>query len=516
MTLTRKAALIVAIATVITLFAGLLARELLLNPHLIKIENAADRRDISRFEQAVERYRANLESRIGRIYAAADLLQSLEGQLDWSPIVLQLARIGGYGELDYFILADEAGQNWIIKAGEIAEKTRRLPDKAAQQEVLSRALSRLVSQSSSEGHTTSTSGILLSQGDGPLIYAIGRAQWQTDKLPSIYLAVRRMDDELISSLGARLGLSVNAISHEESLRQRRQYGVEIGQRSADDTLYSLLKNDAGEVILHLRFNTAPRAFDDEIFSPTILTALLIATLSWVVVITLMRRSIIHPIETLSHTMRRIRQSSNYQQTLSYRQNDELGKLVDEYNELLKHVAQHTSQLEAYSYIDALTGIGNRRLFQERLDYLWKLCSRRSLPLSAIVFDLDYFKQYNDHYGHDGGDRVLKCFADLLTQRFARDTDVIARTGGEEFIVLLLDVDQDNAAALANHIIKDLQAQAIPHQASPQGKLVSVSAGLATLVPGPQHSAEQLIRMADEALYKAKESGRNQLALHSED
>ncbi|WP_372878208.1 GGDEF domain-containing protein [Spongiibacter marinus] len=510
MTLTQKATLIIASTMLFTIFSGLLARELILNPHLKKIENAADLRDVDRFEQAVKRYRDNLEGRVSRIYAAAGLLQSLETQLDWSPIILQLAHIGGYGELDYFILADETGHNRIVKAGEIAEKTRRLPSNKTQTEIVQEALSRLDKESN-----TRTSGLMLSQEDGPLVYAAGKANWTTDKLPSIYIAVRRIDDALIASLGERLGLTVNAMTHDESIKQRELYGIGLGQRSEDDTLYSLLRNDAGEVIIHMRFKTAPRAFDDEIFSPTIVAALMIAMLSWAVVMVLMRRSIIYPIENLAQTMRRIRQSSNYQQKLSYKHNDELGKLVDEYNELLEHVANHTSKLEAYSYKDALTGIGNRRLFQERLDYLWKLASRRQLSLSAIVFDLDYFKQYNDRYGHDGGDHVLRQFADLLKKRFTRETDVIARTGGEEFIVLLFDVSKANALKLANRLVGDLRLLAIPHEASPQSGVVSVSAGVASFTPIKDNSPDELIRKADEALYEAKAAGRDQVSISAD-
>lgn len=510
MTLTRKATLIVASTMLFTIFSGLLARELILNPHLKKIENAEDLRDVKRFEQGVDRYRDNLEGRVSRIYSAAALLQSIEAKLDWSPIILQLAHIGGYGELDYFILADETGNNRIVKAGEIAEKARRLPSNATQLEIVKEALSRLSREGSAK-----TSGLMLSQDDGPLVYAAGKANWRTDKLPSVYIAVRRIDDAMIASLGERLGLSVNAINHDDSMAERKRYGVGLGQRSEDDTLYSLLRNDDGDIIVHMRFKTAPRAFDDEIFSPTIVAALIIAILSWAVVMFLMRRSIIHPIEHLAQTMRRIRQSSNYQQKLNYKYSDELGKLVDEYNELLAHVANHTSKLEAYSYKDALTGIGNRRLFQERLDYLWKLASRRQIALSAIVFDLDYFKQYNDRYGHDGGDHVLRQFADLLKKRFTRDTDVIARTGGEEFIVLLFDVSKANALKLANRLVGDLRLLAIPHEASPQSAVVSVSAGVASFTPVKNNSPEELIRTADQALYEAKAAGRDQVVSSNE-
>jgi diguanylate cyclase (GGDEF)-like protein len=462
---------------------------------------------VKRFEQAVDRYRDNLQHRIERIFSAANLLQGIEGQLDWSPVLMQLAHIGGYGELDYFILSDITGENRIVRAGEIAEKNRRLPSDSTQQEILRTAIAQL-----DKSNKFSASGLMLSENDGPLVYAAGRANWTTDKLPSIYIAVRRIDDTMIASLGERLGLVVNAISHDASIQQRKHYQIDLGQRSKDDTLYSLLKNDVGEVIIHLCFKTAPRAFDDEIFSPTIVAALVIAILSWAVVIVLMQRSIIYPIEHLAQTMRRIRQSSNYQQRLNYKHNDELGKLVDEYNELLEHVANHTSKLEAYSYKDALTGIGNRRLFQERLDYLWKLASRRQLSLSAIVFDLDYFKQYNDRYGHDGGDHVLRQFAGLLKKRFTRETDVIARTGGEEFIVLLFDVSKANALKLANRLVGDLRLLAIPHEASPQSGVVSVSAGIASFTPIKDNSPDELIKKADEALYEAKAAGRDQVSI----
>ncbi len=508
MKLTSKATLIVISTMLFTITSGLLAREFFINPKLRKIEHAADSRDIRRFEQAVERYRENLQSRVKRIYAAAGLLESLDKRVDWSPVVEQLAHIGGYEELDYFILADENGRNASVHAGELITEPQQLPSAAVVQQVLAIAIAKLDSASD-----ITTSELLLSSADGPLIFAAGRGSWHSAQLPATYVAVRRVDSNMIASLGERLGLTVAAISHEESLQQRQHYGIELGQRSRDDTLYSLLKNRQGDVILHMRFNTAPRAFDDDFFSPIILSSLAVAILAWAFVLLLMQHSILRPIEQLSSTMRRIRQSSNYRERLVYRNRDELGKLVDECNELLNHVAAHTQQLEAYSYKDALTGIGNRRLFQERLDYQWRLARRKTMPLSAIVFDLDYFKQYNDCYGHDGGDSVLREFATLLEQTFSRDTDVVARTGGEEFIVLLLDVDLNNARALAENALNALRQRAIPHAAAPQRNIVSASAGVACAVPQSGDNSESLIRQADAALYRAKQMGRDQIAVH---
>ncbi len=508
MTLTSKATLIVASTMLFSIIAGLLAREFILNPHLLKIEHAADTRDIRRFEQAVERYRENLEGRIKRIFSAAGLLQTLEGQVNWSPIMLKMARIGGYEELDYFILANDSGSQFTVHAGQLLDDVNTLPSNAAIEQLLDTVTAQLSSR-----HGSTTSGLLLSPEDGPLVYAAGRANWSTDKLPATYIAVRRMNTEMIAGLGERLGLTVSAISHQESQQQRQRQQVELGQRSDHDTLFSLLKNADGEVVLHMRFDTAPRAFDDEIFSPTITASLGFAAMAWAIVLELMRRYIVQPIEQLSLTMRRIRQSSNYGERLTYPARDELGKLVDECNELLTHVADHTRQLEVYSYKDALTGIGNRRLFQERLDFQWRLARRKAMSLSAVVFDLDYFKQYNDRYGHDGGDTVLREFAQIMEKVFTRDTDVVCRTGGEEFIVLLLDTDIENAQRLAERTLEKLRIRAIPHAASPQRSYVSVSAGLAHLIPQHDDTPETLIRQADRSLYRAKQLGRDQLVVH---
>ena len=508
MSLVTKAGLLVACTMLVTLLSGLLARNYILNPHLLSIEREADQRDIERFTHAIDHYRENLESRIKRIYAAAGVLQNLGGTINWSPIVLNLAHIGGYEELDYFILADKSGDNAVMRAGELVDKEDTPPSPRALNEVLKKIISQL---DSTDGATTS--GLMVSQADGPLVYAAGRASWNTDKLPAIYAAVRRLSPAMIEELGEHLGLSVEALSLADSKNQRKHYGVGLGQRSDADTLYAELHDRNDNHILSLKFNTAPRAFDERTFSPTIVAAMSFSILAWGLILLVMRHSIVKPIQQLTATMRRVRQTSNYGERFEYRHRDELGKLVDECNELLNHVGGHTQQLENYSYKDSLTGIGNRRLFQERLDYQWRLSQRKHTPLSAIVFDLDYFKQYNDLYGHEGGDTVLKVFASLLQEVFTRDTDVVARTGGEEFIVLLLDADYHCAELMAERTLNALRQRHIPHAGAAHRGQVSASAGVSSLTPDESNSQEQLIRQADKALYRAKQLGRDNVAVY---
>ena len=136
MRLVTKAGIIIACTMLVTLVAGVLARNYILNPHLLRIERAADQLDIDRFDHAIDHYRENLESRIKRIYAAAGILQSLGGTVNWSPIVLELARIGGYEELDYFILADKSGDNAMLQTGELVDSNANPPSSAAMNEIL--------------------------------------------------------------------------------------------------------------------------------------------------------------------------------------------------------------------------------------------------------------------------------------------------------------------------------------------------------------------------------------------
>jgi diguanylate cyclase (GGDEF)-like protein len=233
--------------------------------------------------------------------------------------------------------------------------------------------------------------------------------------------------------------------------------------------------------------------------------------SWSIVFIYLYYNMITPVRRISHTMQIIRQTNNYNKHLVYKNNDDLGMLVNECNELLKHVSQHTEKLSSYSYEDALTGIGNRRYFQEQLEFHQRVAKRKNMTLSAIVFDLDYFKQYNDTYGHDAGDKVLQGFAKILDNTFTRDIDVVARTGGEEFIVLLLDNEQAQVIEFANRVVASFFNQNIPHSNSAIADRVTVSAGVASAEVNEQNTAETVIIQADNALYRAKHQGRNQVS-----
>jgi len=169
------------------------------------------------------------------------------------------------------------------------------------------------------------------------------------------------------------------------------------------------------------------------------------------------------------------------------------------------------KLEALSQTDGLTGVSNRRGFDLALEAEWRRAQRTGQPLALSMLDVDYFKKYNDRYGHLAGDATLRAVARMITEHGRRSSDLVARYGGEEFALLSVATPGADAIGVAQTICAELARLQLPHDASPLGH-VTISIGVAVLVPTEHSRPEQLVRMADEALYRAKQRGRNQALL----
>ena len=163
-------------------------------------------------------------------------------------------------------------------------------------------------------------------------------------------------------------------------------------------------------------------------------------------------------------------------------------------------------LEQIAALDGLTGIPNRRRFDEALTQEWSRCQRLGVPLSLIIADVDQFKPYNDRLGHAAGDRVLQEIAVALRQGARRPGDLAARYGGEEFVLLLPATDASQAQQLAGELLQRLNARGLAHPASSAGPCVTLSLGGATAIPGSNEVDPEFFRRADAALYQAKAQG----------
>lgn len=187
--------------------------------------------------------------------------------------------------------------------------------------------------------------------------------------------------------------------------------------------------------------------------------------------------------------------------------DEMGRLVAEKTEELRLANEHLSRL---SFLDSLTGLANRRRFDETLENEWRRGIRARTPLSVVMVDIDHFKPYNDSLGHPEGDRCLTAVAEVISNSVGRAGDLAARYGGEEFVVLIPAADRNAALAFGERLRQACEARAIPHPASPAGAVITISVGVSTRIPSDETTAASLVEEADAALYKAKQEGRNRV------
>jgi len=191
------------------------------------------------------------------------------------------------------------------------------------------------------------------------------------------------------------------------------------------------------------------------------------------------------------------------------------KLGDGFSVIIRDITQRKNlekDLENLSQIDGLTNVSNRRFFDEIFTQEWQRCSREKLPLSLILCDVDFFKLYNDHYGHQMGDQCLIKVAKVISTAIKRPGDLVARYGGEEFVVILPNTDSKGTLQIAELIRDQVQQLKIPHPASKISNYVTLSLGIASVVPTPKGISKALIAVADKALYQAKQQGRNRVIL----
>jgi diguanylate cyclase (GGDEF)-like protein/PAS domain S-box-containing protein len=190
--------------------------------------------------------------------------------------------------------------------------------------------------------------------------------------------------------------------------------------------------------------------------------------------------------------------------------DELERSRREVEEANRRLALSNEELQGLSRRDGLTAIANRRSFDEYIDLEWNRASRDHRPLSLLISDVDHFKKFNDRYGHQAGDECLRRVAATLDRQLSRSIDMVARYGGEEFVVVLPETPLAGAINIADRLRRAVEELNIPHEASAVADHVTISVGVAAVVPTPGDSRDALLSAADAALYQAKQTGRNRV------
>ncbi|WP_210443684.1 diguanylate cyclase, partial [Vibrio crassostreae] len=171
------------------------------------------------------------------------------------------------------------------------------------------------------------------------------------------------------------------------------------------------------------------------------------------------------------------------------------------------------ELERLSFMDSLTKVSNRRRFDEQLSTLWHYHVREKLPLTIMLCDIDFFKGYNDYYGHQQGDDALVQVSQAFKQVLNRSSDCVARYGGEEFGFILPNTTTEGAQLVAQRIHDEVLKLELAHEKSTVSEFITVSIGIVSYIPKPDDEMESAVALADSALYQAKSDGRNRSMVH---
>ena len=193
---------------------------------------------------------------------------------------------------------------------------------------------------------------------------------------------------------------------------------------------------------------------------------------------------------------------------------ELEKEKRQLSVALEDVEKARKELELLATVDELTGLANRRRLEQFLIEAWHTARREKKPLTLVMLDIDHFKLFNDGYGHSKGDECLRTVGSILRETIPRETDLVARFGGEEFCVILPSTTEEGGSRVAENIRNAIESLGYSHEYSPLFKKVTVSLGVASISPSDGYVAAQLLERADQALYAAKRSGRNRVEVHS--
>ncbi len=213
---------------------------------------------------------------------------------------------------------------------------------------------------------------------------------------------------------------------------------------------------------------------------------------------------------ISTAMIRDKNQNHLESIVIHRDITPLKQAEQEKEKLITELMKAKIELEKLARVDTLTALYNRRVFDEVYEKEFSLAQRMGNDFSLLMIDVDFFKKFNDRYGHQKGDDCLQAISSCMQKNAQRITDTLARYGGEEFAIIMVNTNTENALILAERIRKDVEGLSIPHDDSIFGK-VTISLGLATIGKGAEISHAQFFEKADNALYKAKETGRNKIA-----
>jgi diguanylate cyclase (GGDEF)-like protein len=370
-------------------------------------------------------------------------------------------------------------------------------------------------------------GGIMDSGRGLIVVAAHPIRDSQELGPArgVMLAGRLLDDEFMQRLRRQIGVDLDIAPLADLPRLLGGLPPNVADELPADGsplvravsasqlgLLARIPDMAGRPSVVLRINLSRSVFTQgrQLLTYTLLGTAALFLMTLAVAALLLRQMVFKPIADLARHAFELHHSGDYSRRLNDPRSDEIGKLAREFDGLLEQIHARSEELKRLSFEDALTGLRNRRYFDEQLRAVWAVLQRTGQPLSLLVLDVDEFKRYNDHYGHQQGDETLRAVAATLKRVLRRTVDTVARYGGEEFAAILPGTSRADAELLAEHVRSAVAELALPHAWSSVAGVVTISIGVASVEAGVDLSADAVLRMADEALYAAKRSGRNRV------
>jgi diguanylate cyclase (GGDEF)-like protein len=512
MSLFAKSVLVIVLIALFSILMAMSVRYFIVLPEMLVLEQAADQKDIDRVEQGFSMLEQNL-ARFTLDYAlwddTVDFIQHRNADYIESNFVLESFI---QNDINFVLIADEEGKTlWGRTANLYTGQFFETLDESLYQNYLPWLMERL--EASERGLISG----YLNPYFGPVVFAMAKVRDSHGKgeSPGFVLMARGVGLGAIADLQRIAGLEFSLVSHDA----HKPTGVftfpmpaQKVIRNADNELRWTIFDSLEQPLFDITLQQPKRAFSDALLSVDVKIGIAVIVVGWILILSMFWRGIIHPVVKVALFLRGVRDSGDYSQRLVLAERkDEVSILFEETNRLLAHVEQQSSELKALSDTDALTNLGNRRYFDRELDNHWALSRRNKASLALIICDIDYFKRYNDHYGHPAGDQALQKVAGALASCIKRQSDAVARIGGEEFAVILPDTASDDARHIAESMRRAVEALALEHELA-DSAYVSLSLGLALSDQADIDSTQKLIDAADEALYRAKHQGRNRVVV----
>lgn len=234
----------------------------------------------------------------------------------------------------------------------------------------------------------------------------------------------------------------------------------------------------------------------------------------ILIIILINKYALKPLQMVDKYMVKIIKSNDFSIRINSKRKDEIGIMANAFDFFVAKIEEQKQMLEDLSTIDGLTNIANRRKFDETIKSEWNRHKRFGSTITILLLDVDYFKLYNDFYGHQAGDECLKKICSVLSNHTKRAGELSARYGGEEFVLLYLNSEKQNILEICDHIKSDINKLNIKHEKSKVSDRITVSIGIAIYKPKSDDKYIDFINNADKALYQAKEAGRNRAVLYN--